>query len=359
MDRPSSLSRQNFGLLVAQYQDNLDALRTAHYAASRPGRVPSGQRGQAAREGQDKFHVDGKRRSSAAIIHNISQNEASLALDGALAITPLGEGGTRATYWVHQDNITNVQIMILRHASQRKADDRASMGSTRSSSRSSPKCVNDCAPRPRGNEDACNYSLIVCDDPGRFAKQENSETISDFEKLPGSCSERATASIRLSKSEEVFVAINIGPDEAAGNLETRTSGNFLQSKLSRKNLRDIGELKAREKTNVLSSGELSYFANWRFNHPEVKPLVQISSYRDQYEGLENSDKGGIWVTIDNGVLIRSCSESLLVKEKPCLTVSGASLEGAQHFPHAVLELRVEGNGSTQLIEALDQSHLVV
>lgn len=354
MDRPSSFSKRDFGLLVAKYQDILDALRTAHHAASQQLSASKDQEEPTDQAGQESLCSFSKKGSSAAIIHDIWKSESSPALDGTLATTPLGEKGARAIYWVHQDNITNVQILVLRHASQRKSGDNTSVRSSRSSAGSSPKCRDGCTPQNRETEGVENYSLVVCDKLERFAKQSNGETIGDLEKSLGSASERAAASIRFSRNEEIFVTIKIGTEKAAENI----TGNFLQSKLKRKNLRDVCDLTAKDRASMLSNAKLSWLAKWYSDHPEVKPLVQITSYRINYEGLKNSAMGGIWVTLDNGILIRPCSESLLAREKPCLTLNKASLEGAQRFPHAVLEVRVEGNGSTQLIEALDRSHLV-
>lgn len=72
-------------------------------------------------------------------------------------------------------------------------------------------------------------------------------------------------------------------------------------------------------------------------------------------GLGNNESGGVWATLDQNVCMRRCSaETLNANGDKLALIEG----GAETFPHAVLEVRYEGERAPKLVAALDESHLV-
>ena len=335
--------------------DTLEALRTAFAAAS--GQPP----------------VDAMRKQSSTIpstdgtaeqvhnvelLHTISQTGSSVEMDTLFAVTPLGNGASRAAYWVHQDNIVNIQILLLRYTSQKKEDDHdsstASPTSPRSSSKGSVADLQSTNHRWWPNNDV---GTIICDDLRNFAKRRSSETVEDIETSSGLASEKAIASIRFSTSSDPIVAV-----VATVKTKSRKSSpehHFLTTKLSRKEIRRwFGTADREIKANVDTDRNKKGLLRWLADHREIMPLAKIQCRRLRFLGLRNSPKGGVWATLDVDVHMRQCSSDQMAADKSLLSADQDTRHHFHRFPHAVLEIRVEGNGSNALVKSLDASHLV-
>ena len=358
LDKDSSFSKCNFEILFAQYAETLEAIRTAHARASqqRTSNASCSIRSIPSNQPQATGSIGLWR--SAAALHEACEKGASVQFDASLALTPLGSGATRAAYWVHQDNIMNVQILLLQHMSHRKLDDGLSSRADTTPRISSPGESATSSPTKDYKLEAENYGLIICDELQRFAKCRSSETISDIEKSPGKALEKAVASITLSRSEDALIAIDPAGGENIVKAARAPGDKYLVKMANKKAVRNLFRFTNAEAVRTPSNDGHLEIKEWLSAHPEIKPLVKISGHRSRFSGLANSPKGGLWATLDKNIRMRRCSLEEIGADKSMLNLAKTNREGDQQFPHAILEVRVEGNGSVTLLRALDESHLV-
>ncbi|KAG8528101.1 uncharacterized protein KY384_007017 [Bacidia gigantensis] len=273
----------------------------------------------------------------ATTLHEASQNHDPLVLDISLATTPLSSRTTKAAYWIHRDNLINAEIFLLRHLSHRSAT------RYQSPNRKSPASSH--SSLQHTSTDSPNYGFVICDDSMRFAKRQSGETVDDIENQIGQASQKAAASIRFSRASEAVLAIQDGH-------------TFFQEEMQKKAVRTLWNSTTPESGSSEDDSPSSNLRQWISNNPKVEPLVKVSSHRTQFLGLDNSACEGVWVTLDNAVTLISCSRQSLVTDKSTLELGKDSLADVQQFPHAILEIRIEGTCYAGLTEALDRSHLV-
>jgi len=94
---------------------------------------------------------------------------------------------------------------------------------------------------------------------------------------------------------------------------------------------------------------------WLAEHRSAKPIAGAISKRTRFTGLHNNSAGGIWASLDKDVCL---TENLFKDLGGDDWTSAARSEPAKRFPHAILEIRREGNQAISLIQTLDRSHLV-
>lgn len=94
---------------------------------------------------------------------------------------------------------------------------------------------------------------------------------------------------------------------------------------------------------------------WLAEHQSTKPIAGAVSKRTRFTGLHNNSTGGIWATLDKDICLKDTLYKDLADDD---WTSAARAESAKKFPHAVLEIRREGNQAMALIQTLDRSHLV-
>ena len=309
--------------------------------------------------------------TSAARIHSSCEKGSNLDVDTALAILPLGPAAEKASYWVHLDNMVEIHILLLQYMRLRKSATSSST-STPSSSRSSRKgsigvrAAGSAGIPENGTENG--IGLVICDDLQKFAKRRSAATVCDSENSPGNTSEKAAASIRYAPKGDAIVVVGTSSDDE----DSSAAMGVQKVRLKRKALRDLFDLSSDLSLARVRSGsstpegstdsdqmqKIDSVRTWLENHREVRPLVQIQVKRSRFVGLGNSDSGGVWATLDRDVLMRQCSSGSLDGDEDLLTFSEGRHPDASGFPHAILEVRCEGEGTSKLVSALDESHLV-
>ena len=355
LSHDSSFSKRSFSALFAQYTETLEALRSLYARASNRHPASIAQR---QHSGSNSYHGAPEKMSSAERLHTVSKAGSSIDVDTSFAITPLGNGAVRAAYWVHADDFMNVQILLTHYSSQHQGHDDAGPRASPSSSRSSPRgSIAD--PESTNNNRRKNngIGLIICDDLRKFSRRRSSETIEDIETSPGLATEKATASIRFSRLGDSSIAIDAIID---GNSSRRSQGReFRTAKTSKKDIRRLYDNSNPDgRTDMEDARNTTDAVRLLAAHPELRPLVKIQCERTRFLGLNNSPEGGLWATLDTDIYMRECSPEQIFADKSVLDVYEDTRKAFRNFPHAVLEVRIEGNGSGALIKALDESHLV-
>ena len=294
--------------------------------------------------------------SSAGHLYAVNLKGSPIELDAALATTPLGHQACRAAYWVHPDNVVQLQILLLQHTRIRNW----SRSSTTSKSTTGPK------PSPRGsvtghandciNTGGQDFGLIVCDDPNQFVARQKGEPIGEIETSTGSTLQKSATTVRYSSDEDLLLAVSVSRRRP----ENAKQAFFRTNRLKKKAIGHLFENSSDEDRSTPNPSDgLNQFRSWLVKHPEIQPLVQIQHKRSHFIGIHNAETSGIWATLDTDVNMRRCSKGLISsKDQDVLSTGSRSESELQLFPLAILEVRIEGPDPSDLVAALEASHLV-
>ena len=293
--------------------------------------------------------------SSARNLHAVNQKGSQVELDTALATVPLGPEASRAVYWVHPDNVVQLQILLLQYTRIRNWSRLPNSSKNTTGPKPSPRGslsgpTNDCL-----NTGGHEFGLIVCDDLHQFVARQRSEPIGEIETSTGTTLEKAAASVRYSSDKDLLLAVTDGSRHRG-----KVTRSFQISKFKRKSVRHLFDSSSDEDCAITESPDDSEpYRLWFANHPDVRPLLQIQYKRSHFIGIQNVETAGIWATLDTEVNMRTCSNDLISsKDHDLLSFSSGETTESQRFPFAILEVRVEGPDALGLVAALDASHLV-
>lgn len=343
--RPDSLFQLDLGYLLDQYIDVLGALRSVF-------------------DGNNATTVHAKdvdAQLPAARMSKALEHDDQLDFDLALSTVPLGTNGLKATYWVHIDHVVEVQVMLLQHM-------RLHTKSTTSASR---KNSANATPRRRqsssantdryfGNEDSVGFQVL--DFAEAFAIKQNASTVGSSEEAKGNVGIKAAANVRFSAAAEAAIVVCT----AAIDPHTQSAGDIKIAKLKRrftevfldtsKPIPDKQNVRFVNRTGSFYDGELETQAirQWLSEHKEITPIAGVGAKRTRFAGLHNNSLGGIWATLDREVFMKES----MVKDLANDDWAQTAVLGSATFPHAILEVRREGNHAATLIQTLDRSHLV-
>ncbi|KAI9771216.1 MAG: hypothetical protein M1835_006459 [Candelina submexicana] len=380
LDRPNSFSRQDFEPLLNQWVNVLTAVRApfkdgimwktgyGEPKASSPtalDAIPAHGTDATQNHPATGASAVGKGQcqmiSSAKQIRNILDYGSAVEFDTALATSPLGSAAGKATYWVHSDNLVELQVLLLQHTktpafqgAPASPDDTVWRISRPSSS----------ASEDIGDE----VGSMVFDDLDRFAKSQTNVSISETEDAAGRATYKAAGVARWCADSEAVVLIRLSPDTDSQNKNSKEQTMIQTAKLKRKHLialfdgsqtaspsnslaedteSDLPAVEHREP----SSQSIANIRRWLAEHGQVRPLAQISSRRKRFVGLTNSTTSGAWGVLDRDITMKNPTlESLRDSDN-------GRIEDSMSFPHAVLEIGWEGENNGGLAKVLDQSHL--
>ena len=342
--RSDSLFQLDLGYLLDQYINVLGALRS----------VFDGDNAAAA-HARD---VDAQ--LPAARISKALEHDDQLDFDLALSTVPLGTNGNKATYWIHPDNVVEVQVLLLQHMRLHTVSSKLSSQTTSANAtplrRHSSSANTD---RYFGNED--HVGLQVLDYAEAFAIKQNASTIGSSEENKGNVGIKAAANVRFSAAAEAAIVVCTATD-----LHTQSAGDIRIAKLKRKfteafldtsrQLPDKQSVRFVDQTGSFddSEKETQTIRQWLTEHKEITPIAGVGAKRTRFAGLHNNPSGGIWATLDRDVFMKGSLIKDLANDDWALKASSDSAK----FPHAILEVRREGTQTASLIQMLDQSHVV-
>ncbi|KAL8688580.1 MAG: hypothetical protein Q9224_004848, partial [Gallowayella concinna] len=377
LDQPTAFSNKNFEPLLTQYTEVLAAVRApfeqdGNCASEQPD---SSKAPPTTANGKPKLEKPREQRnlratgdhgknkdSIAAKLQMACQSRSDIEFDTALAIEPTGSSGEKASYWIHPDNLVELHVLLLQYSRMRRTNsDNATptangskQKSRKESTNGDTKCLVD-----GGDDDA---GLVICDDLEEFARRRSAAPIGDSEESTGRLLEIAAASARYSPAGDAVLAVNRSSKET---LEPKISAELQSIVMKRKAVRylfDSGLSKPKIDHLLREAGsqdgrDLEQTREWLTSHREVQPLVQLQSKRTRFVGLRNNEDGGTWATLDRDTLMRKTPEGFFSGKEGDLAFGDAESRGFVRFPFAVLEVRSEGGFGTDLVRALDRTHL--
>ena len=371
LDRRTSFSKRDFESLLAQFTDVLAAVRAPfgdganwYSGPQDPRRRDESFQSNASTpkmglNGSTQYACEDSARgiNSALELQSTWEEGSNIDIDTALAVLPLGRGAIRAVYWVHPDNVVQVSVLLLQYTRLHKQYSTSAPESPFSSQSSPRTSFSNPSGRPPFRMDD-EIGVVICDDLQKFSKLRSSETISVAEDCPGTVAEKAAASIRFSSTGEAVVVVDTIAEKLVQSPISTENRLPKKAKLKRKTVRQLFE--ASESGGPAKDGvsDPDRVCEWLAEHRKVRPLVQLLSRRTRFIGLKNNRTGGVWVTLDKDNVMKPCTPESLASGKGLCTLSeGGKLE-SEPFPHAILEVRLEGDADSQLVAALDSSHLV-
>ncbi|KAL8797345.1 MAG: hypothetical protein Q9195_000499 [Heterodermia aff. obscurata] len=369
LDRPTSFTNKHFLLSLALYNKVLADVRTPNTSLIKH---------------QTRYSQASELISSrAAELKDAFERGTDAEMDTAFSMLPLGSQATTACYWIHPENLFQLQVLLLRHAKSRKNQISVSTPSPTSSRPSRRGSISESGSNTiiQSGSEAC---FIACDDLPSVAKRQSSATIEDGRSAGGRFFHNSVASIHLSSTGDAVVVVGSSPETKPKSDDTQGLPCFLTTKVRRKALRrlfdagstakDISSLQEQsdrtqnsqssvliDKSPLIDTclnitSNIAVIKEWLRGHPMVQPLLELRSQRCRFTGIHNAANSGLWATLDTDVTM--ARSTLLSLDKYDSSESSNDPESViQKFPYAVLSIRNEGNASTSLIEELDGSHL--
>lgn len=269
-----------------------------------------------------------------------------LEFDIAMSMGPPGSQTEQAAYWVHQDNIVELRVLLM----QFMRNLRPSYSSTTpaaSESSTPPSSV-----RSRHLSTGDRINTVVIDNPDLVAQSLSSS------KRP---SWRPAALSSWATSGKAVVATNDSETTVGGLLVAKLRRGVLASFVDTESPfpppsheidTDDEDDQSPPQVDVRKDFALVRQRLAQLSHSD--PLVRVFRQRSRFFGLENRDAEGVWATLDEEISMEATS-TVAVKQRNYFS-STAGCETS--FPYAVLTVRTEGSHEVGFIHKLDQSHLV-
>ncbi|KAL8732586.1 MAG: hypothetical protein Q9181_003884 [Wetmoreana brouardii] len=377
LDKPATFSNKDFQPLLTQYTDVLAAVRVIFQQGTNAppaqlaingnfstNRTSTRIQKSAEQTKASATHVcSNTTASSASKIQKACQEGSEIDFDTALATSPLGKSGGKASYWIHPDHLVELHVLLLQYTRLRKTTSpnvATPAGiESRHQVRKESTNGNGNGLVSGGEDDA---GLVVCDDLEKFARRRSSAPISDAEESVGKVPEKAAMTVRYSSTGKAVLAIDVS---ASDTPEAKALTSFRVVKVKSKDVRHMFDFEEPQcRTDKLlreadseDSEHPDSIRKWLTDNPEVQPLVQLQCKRTRFVGLKNGEADGIWATLDRDILMKQTPEGFFTSKGGGPAFGDADHNDLVNFPFAVLEVRFEGGLQADLLDALDKTHL--
>lgn len=328
LDSPNSFTKFDIGPMLDNYSETLHDVRALYenriqYAFARG----NGNETEAASSYTGSSILDQLR--------SILATRRKVDFDSAMATTPLGEDSTLATYFVHPENLVELQVLLMQHMNYFMSRSRSnSLAALQSSA---PAADNVPAPA----DDKSDFFLLAADSPDRFAEEQSSLTVLERESRPGSTPQRAKICARWNTDDETeaLIATRVG--------ETSVHVTSLKRKYVNSFFDKSAPFPPRRGSDSLAKNveELDAVRSPLTKDDKTQPLYSMSCDRSRFVGVRNTRENVLLATLDSAISIKPAGMYTANTEKTT-------------FPYAVLLVRQEGMMHGKLVNILDRSHLV-
>lgn len=356
MNQPGSLWSADPAPLLDEWVDLLQGVRnlmrqpTDGKLSSSPARMgPLSKRNQSRSPAPDQ-------KSSLALINDTIKTDSETDFDVGFATVPLSYDGNRAVYWVHPEQIMELQVLLLQYMSPFPTSGRRRSGgqTPKNASPVEPRAESSLSDRPG------DAHVVVIDELDNFAQTQSSVTVSDAEDSADTIPTRAAGTVCWSGNGEGVIVLD--PTAGPGNMKSAkikpkylgalldTSKPFHRRRSSAASSIGVTD------TDVAKTQEqnTNQAREWLSQHKDMEPLVVINSKRTRFVGTHNDRYRVTWASLNTDITMsRAPSFDRMTGE----WVDSVN-DSKTAFPYAVLEVRDEGRKSGELIDILDRSHLV-
>jgi SPX domain protein involved in polyphosphate accumulation len=290
-------------------------------------------------------------------INDAMESNSDLEFDTVFTYSPLGNDGSRAVYWVHSEQLVEVQVLLLQHT--RSAFSRPS---TSNGTQTTPSVTrrSSITRRDSSFDKQPDHGVIVLDDGDRFAQKQNSIPLVDVEEAYSRPQTQPAATVMWTANNEAIMCIgeNFTKSTKTGfemttRIKKKHIGAFLDWKKPFSN-QSSGSSTPVSGQPLSSSSNIEASRTWLRKHQQVSPLVAFVTKRSRFATLPVTKDHGQWCTLDTDVILKKITvDDLEGKEWP-----QRLLNDPVKFPYAILQVRQEGKNDIDFINLLDESHLV-
>lgn len=316
LDDPKSFSKYDLGPLLDDYSATLHDIRALYETRAQQGSLKK-QNGQ---HGTTTTQLQSRLQDSLA-------SGSRTDFDTAFATSPLGSSGSFASYFIHPENVVELQVLLLQ---QLRYFANRLLSSTATPTPSSPRTEGG---RPSQDQHTNHFSLIA-DNAERFLQEQTSLTVHEREHSAGSTLQMTNLCARWNSRDDALVAARTGsPTMSTYRLKPKhVDGFFDKSKpfLPRRESMQGSETELSTVRDVLTSDE------------DTKSLYSMSSNRSRFVSLSSTATSNVLATLDIDISFEATDEN----------------KAKSTFPFAVFQVRQEGANDTGLLGTLDGSHLL-
>jgi len=336
MQAGDNFTKTDLHPFVAQYEELLDSVRNLYNehvstSAARPKTL--------GRSLSDQYQPVN---SPFSHVQDIVERGKQVEFDHLMASLRIGQSGKNAVYWVHTDNLVELQVLLSQYS-------RAS-----TAYRKTP--LNGSTPPSPSRHDSFsshqNYFDVIADNQDRYLVERNSQTLEANESRRGSTLQLAAVHARGVKDEEAaFIARRIPDHQQSAKLDrVIVKRKCIQSFLER-DPSFSPQKAAMPSVNFAdsepnSAGSIQDMRHWISQQEDIHPIATIQSQRSRFYDIASNASAVLLATLDSSISIHY----------------GVTLEsgvrGCSNFPYSVLRIRQEGPHQSTLIPVLDKSHLV-
>ena len=288
---------------------------------------------------------------SARLLESNVNFASAIDFDTAFAVMPTSNGNGSASYWVHNDNIVELQVQLLQymrlfpHTTSKSPIPRSSSFQ----SQRKPTTTSEHQSLFDGHED---LNLVIFDDPKHIVEEQNKDN-SSVNKHP-----LVRFSARYNNCNEAIILLQ--PTSDFGN------DGLASSKLKIKNFNSLldiskpfpqsssGSNTPTHEANGIENSSIHVIRQWIERHADIEPLVGICCQRMRFTSLNQASTQSSWAILDRNVSMTSLKPEDLSNMNRMSNLRSDS----RPFPHALLQVRQTGTDAEVLLEKLDQSHLV-
>lgn len=322
LEDPKSFTKLDLGFMLDDYSATRQSIRTLYdnYMARSMG---------APRMSASTGPVTGS--SAIRQLQDAVDTGSKVTFDTSIATVPLGQNGTFASYFVHNENVVELQMLLLQHT-------RYYLSRSRSSSIATPvSAETQIRSFPSKEMDFADFHLLCADNLSRFAQEQSALTVHDREHSPGTFPQRAKAAMRWNNDEDAMACLR------------SRSGRTKNACLKRKHIDAFFDKKAdfAPKQEVMFVDDAQRVDELRNEllRDNLEPLFHYSSCRSRLVGLDDGPEAMVLATLDTGITTEKASSSQEATSK-------------SNFPFALLLVRQEGVPKSDLVSVLDDSYLV-
>lgn len=351
--QPTSFTRVDLAPIVSQYEQLLDSLRATYHQSTQSSDPVPGQPNSTS-PADEQPNVD---RTLTNITRTL-QCGTRLDFDQDLDSLAIGAGGRNACYWVHPDNVIELQVLLLQHL--RTFDVARSRNSISSSTPHSP-LLRDQPSSPSGRVSLGDLDAfdIVCDDADHYLTEQNSKTLQASESEPTTTLQRAAIHARgVDNDDHARLNFHVADAKLMAATDLHVKKQHVQSLLTGVNSVPVDKVTtasisfADARSSAVRS--IEHLRKWLSENSSIRPLATVASRRSRFYNQSSNSHALLLASLDNKVKIVEGATALDGTNGSASEQTGRTID----FPHSVLRIRQEGQGEHSLIDILDKSHLV-
>ena len=357
LDRPSSFTHASLAETFDRWTELLQAIRAARMPTPAGNALPNSTNDAEVLRSRSRSRKP--QEDSTAIAKQFSQAVDSLHdvnFDTAFSELPLGDSGSRATYWVHSEQLIELQVLLLQHL--RLYITKPTLEPSSSFSQS-PVVTRRSSMSLNGNIDReTDSGVIYLDQPESYGQRQSRATVSESESLITASPTRAAVAARWASSvDDAAIAFRsqLHTDKKGiARVRRKHLGAFLDATRDFKPWKTAGQA-AVDDSEFASKDTLTpdEARDLLERKKVIQPLISLLSKRTRFVGLFNSVTAGQWATLDAQIQFSKIAREDLAGKDWLANLN----RNAKEFPFAVLRVRQEGKFAKDLIEVLDHSHL--